>query len=146
MRGESVEILLVDDNEDDLVIIQEAFTEAKLVNVINTVHDGEQALAYLRREGPYKVARRPGLLMLDINMPRKNGFEVLEAVKADATLRPLPVIMLTTSDREEDIVRSYGAGACSYIRKPVDVQQFTEVVKHFELYWTVVSRLPTERG
>lgn len=134
MKSQPVEILLVEDNEDDIVLTQEAFTEAKLVNVINTVRDGEEALAYLRREGQYKVARLPGLILLDINMPKKNGFEVLEAMKVDPALRSLPVIMLTTSDREEDIVRSYADGACSYIRKPVDLDRFIDVVKQFELY------------
>ncbi len=143
MRNQPVEILLVEDNEDDIVLTQEAFTEAKLVNVINTVRDGEEALAYLRREGKYKVARLPGLILLDINMPKKNGFEVLEAMKADLALRSLPVIMLTTSDREEDIVRSYADGACSYIRKPVDLDRFIDVVKQFELYWTLVSKIPS---
>jgi CheY-like chemotaxis protein len=143
MRNQPVEILLVEDNEDDIVLTQEAFTEARLVNVINTVRDGEEALAYLRREGKYKVARLPGLILLDINMPKKNGFEVLEAMKADPSLRSLPVIMLTTSDREEDIVCSYADGACSYIRKPVDLDRFVDVVKQFELYWTLVSQIPS---
>ncbi len=143
MRNQPVEILLVEDNEDDIVLTQEAFTEARLVNVINTVRDGEEALAYLRREGKYKVARLPGLILLDINMPKKNGFEVLEAMKADPSLQSLPVIMLTTSDREEDIVRSYADGACSYIRKPVDLDRFVDVVKQFELYWTLVSQIPS---
>lgn len=143
MKSQPVEILLVEDNEDDIVLTQEAFTEAKLVNVINTVRDGEEALAYLRREGQYKVARLPGLILLDINMPKKNGFEVLEAMKVDPALRSLPVIMLTTSDREEDIVRSYADGACSYIRKPVDLDRFIDVVKQFELYWTLVSKIPS---
>ncbi|HXF92327.1 MAG TPA: response regulator [Nitrospiraceae bacterium] len=141
-----MEILLVEDNEDDIVLTQEAFTEAKLMNVINTVRDGEEALAYLRREGKYKVARLPGLILLDINMPKKNGFEVLETMKADPSLRSLPVVMLTTSDREEDIVRSYADGACSYIRKPVDLDRFIDVVKQFELYWTLVSKIPSSAG
>lgn len=143
MRSQPVEILLVEDNEDDIVLAREAFAEARLVNVINTVRDGEEALAYLRREGKYKVARSPGLILLDINMPKKNGFEVLEAMKADPTLRAVPVIMLTTSEREEDVVRSYADGACSYIRKPVDLDQFVGVVKQFELYWTLVSKIPS---
>jgi CheY-like chemotaxis protein len=146
MRNQPVEILLVEDNEDDIVLTQEAFTEAKLMNVINTVRDGEEALAYLRREGKYKVARLPGLILLDINMPKKNGFEVLETMKADPSLRSLPVVMLTTSDREEDIVRSYADGACSYIRKPVDLDRFIDVVKQFELYWTLVSKIPSSAG
>jgi len=146
MTSEPLELLLVEDNEDDIVIIQEAFADARLVNVLNTVPDGEEALAYLRREGRYKDAHRPGLVLLDINMPKKNGFEVLETMKAHPQLRSLPVIMLTTSDREEDIVRSYADGASSYIRKPVDLGRFNEVIKQFELYWTLVSRIPAYKG
>jgi len=142
MTSQPVEILLVEDNEDDVVIIQEAFAESRLVNVLNTVSDGEEALAYLRREGQYKVVRQPGLILLDINMPKKNGFEVMQAMKADPRLRTLPVIMLTMSDRDEDVIRSYANGACSYIRKPVDLDQFHTVIKQFELYWTMISRIP----
>jgi len=142
MTSQPVEILLVEDNEDDVVIIQEAFAKSRLVNVLNTVSDGEEALAYLRREGQYKVVRQPGLILLDINMPKKNGFEVMQAMKADPRLRTLPVIMLTMSDRDEDIILSYANGACSYIRKPVDLDQFHTVIKQFELYWTMISRIP----
>jgi CheY-like chemotaxis protein len=140
-----IEILLVEDNEDDIILIEEAFAGARLMNVINNVRDGEAALAYLRREGPYKKAVRPGLILLDINMPKKDGFEVLEAIKANPELQPLPVIMLTTSDREEDVVRSYVYGACSYIRKPVSLERFIDVVKQFEVYWTLVSLVPGRR-
>ncbi len=139
---EPIEILLVEDNEDDIILIEEAFAGARMMNVINNVRDGEAALAYLRQEGPYKNAVRPGLILLDINMPKKNGFEVLEAIKANPQLQPLPVIILTTSEREEDVVRSYVYGACSYIRKPVSLERFIDVVKQFEVYWTLVSRIP----
>jgi len=137
-----IEILLVEDNEDDVILIEEAFAGARMMNVINNVRDGEAALAYLRREGPYKNAVRPGLILLDINMPKKDGFEVVQELKADRQLRSIPVIMLTTSDREEDIVRSYVYGACSYIRKPVSLERFIDVVKQFEVYWTLVSLVP----
>lgn len=146
MVSHPVEILLVEDNEDDIVIIQEAFIESKSLNVINTVSDGEEALTYLRREGQYKGIALPSLVLLDINMPKKNGFEVIEAVKADPQLRSIPIIMLTMSAREEDIKRSYASGACSYIRKPVNLDQFQSVVKLFELYWTMISQLPIPRG
>jgi CheY-like chemotaxis protein len=142
MMSEPVELLLVEDNEDDIVLIEEAFVGAKLMNVIFTVRDGEAALAYLRQEGPYTHRRRPGLVLLDINMPKKNGFEVLQAMKADPLLQSLPVVMLTTSDREDDIARSYTDGACSYIRKPMSLERFVQVVKDFEIYWTMVSRVP----
>ena len=138
---EPIEILLVEDNEDDIILVEEAFAGARMMNVINNVRDGEAALAYLRQEGPYKNAVRPGLILLDINMPKKNGFEVVEAIKANPQLQPLPVIILTTSEREEDVVRSYVYGACSYIRKPVSLERFIDVVKQFEVYWTLVSRV-----
>jgi two-component system, response regulator len=142
---EPIEILLVEDNEDDIILVEEAFAGARMMNVINKVRDGEAALAYLRREGLYKDAVRPGLILLDINMPKMNGFEVLEAIKANPQLQPLPVIILTTSEREEDVVRSYVYGACSYIRKPVSLERFIDVVKQFEVYWTLVSRVPGHR-
>jgi len=143
MKSEPVELLLVEDNEDDIVLITEAFAEAKLMNVMSTVRDGEEALAYLRQEGQYKHVRRPGLVLLDINMPKKNGFEVLQAMKADPRLRSVPVVILTTSDREDDIVQSFADGACSYIRKPMSLEQFVQAVRDFELYWTMVSRVPS---
>lgn len=116
------------------------------MNSINNVRDGEAALAYLRREGLYKDAVQPGLVLLDINMPKKNGFEVLKAIKEDSQLQSLPVIMLTISEREEDIVRSYAYGACSYVRKPVSLERFIDVVRRFELYWTLISQVPGRRG
>ena len=142
MTTDPINILLAEDNEDDVLMIQEAFDEAKLTNIIDVVSDGEQAMRYLRRQPPYEGARLPGLVLLDINMPRKDGFEVLEEVKGDARLRHLPVIMLTTSHREEDVVRSYSRGACSYVTKPIDFKQFQDVVKQFGLYWTLVARVP----
>lgn len=142
MPLKSIDILVVEDNDDDVVLIQEAFSEGKMANRIVIVRDGEEAMAYLRKQGPYADAPLPGMVLLDINMPKKNGFEVLAEVKADARLRPLPVVMLTISDREEDIVRSFDQGACSYIRKPVTLTRFIAVVKEFELYWSLVSRIP----
>ena len=142
MTTDPINILLAEDNEDDVLMIQEAFDEANLTNIIDVVSDGKQAMRYLRRQPPYENARLPGLVLLDINMPRKDGFEVLEEVKGDARLRHLPVIMLTTSHREEDVVRSYSRGACSYVTKPIDFKQFQDVVKQFGLYWTLVARVP----
>ena len=142
MTSHAIEILLAEDNEDDVLMIREAFDEANLANIIEVVSDGEQAMRYLRREPPYHHSRLPGLLLLDINMPKKDGFEVLDEVKADARLRHLPVIMLTTSHREEDVVRSYSGGACSYVTKPIDFKQFQDVVRQFGLYWTLVARVP----
>jgi CheY-like chemotaxis protein len=145
MTNQTVEILLVEDNEDDAVIIQEVFSDMRLATLINVVRDGEEALAYLRRNGKYKVVRMPDIVLLDINMPKKNGFEVLEEIKKDPRLQSLPVIMLTTSHREEDIVRSYAKGACSYIHKLVDLDQFKHLIMQFEHYWTGISRIPSAR-
>jgi CheY-like chemotaxis protein len=145
MINRQVEVLLVEDNEDDLVIIQEVFADMKLASIVNTVRDGEEALAYLQRKGKYRVARMPDIVLLDINMPKKNGFEVLEEMKKDPRLQSMPVIMLTTSHREEDIVRSYEMGACSYLQKLVDLDQFKQLIKQFEHYWTGISRIPLVR-
>ena len=145
MTNQSVEILLVEDNEDDAVIIQEVFEDMRLATLINVVRDGEEAVAYLQRQGPYKVVCMPDLVLLDINMPRMNGFEVLEAIKKDPRLQSLPVVMLTTSHREEDVVRAYAKGACSYIHKVVDLDQFKHLIRQFEHYWTGVSRIPPIR-
>ena len=142
MNTQPMEILLVEDNEDDILLEQEALKDAKLVNLMHVVRDGEAALNYLRRQGQYQDAQRPGLILLDINMPRKNGFEVLNEMKADAALMHIPVIMLTTSDNEADVVKSYAKGACSFITKPMDFDKFGEVVKQFAIYWALVSRVP----
>ena len=143
MDKQPLEILLVEDNEDDIVLEREALADAKLVNLMSVVRDGEEAMAFLRREGRYQDAQVPGLILLDINMPRKNGFEVLNELKADPTLMHIPVVMLTTSDNEADIVKSYVKGACSYITKPMDFDKFREVVKQFALYWALVARVPS---
>ena len=142
MDTQPMEILLVEDNEDDILLEQEALAEAKLVNVMSVVRDGEEAMAFLRREGKYQNAEMPGLILLDINMPKKNGFEVLNELKADPALVHIPVVMLTTSDSEADIVKSYARGACSYITKPMDFDKFREVVKQFAIYWALVARIP----
>jgi len=142
MNSEPMEILLVEDNEDDIVLEQEALADAKLVNLLCVVRDGEQAMAYLRRHGKYQNAQVPGLILLDINMPKKNGFEVLNEIKADPALAHIPVVMLTTSDNEADIVKSYAKGACSYITKPMDFDKFRDVVKQFALYWALVATVP----
>ena len=143
MNHKPMEILLVEDNEDDIMLEQEALSEAKLVNLMQVVRDGEEAIAFLHHEGKYWDAHLPGLILLDINMPKKNGFEVLNEVKADPRLMHIPVVMLTTSDSEADVVKSYSKGACSYITKPMDFDKFREVVKQFALYWALVSRVPT---
>ena len=143
MNTQPVEILLVEDNEDDILLEQEAVADAKLVNLMYVVRDGEEAMAYLRREGKYQNAQLPGLILLDINMPRKNGFEVLNEMKADPALMHIPVVMLTTSDSEADVVKSYAKGACSFITKPMDFDKFREVIRQFALYWALVVRVPS---
>lgn len=146
MIGEPMEILLVEDNEDDIFLEQEALADAKLVNLMSVVRDGEEALAYLRRQGEYQNARVPGLILLDINMPKKNGFEVLNEIKADPALMHIPVVMLTTSDSEADIIKSYARGACSFITKPMDFDKFRDVIRQFAIYWALVSRIPSTRS
>ena len=145
MDAQQMEILLVEDNDDDILLEQEALAEAKLVNIMHVVRDGEEALAYLRRQGRYHDAKMPGLILLDINMPKKNGFEVLKEIKADIDLCHIPVVMLTTSDSESDVVKSYAKGACSFITKPMDFHKFGEVAEQFARYWTVVARVPSTR-
>ncbi len=140
-----IEILLVDDNDDDIVLLTESFADSRFLNILQVVHDGEEALEYLRQEGRYHSAKPPGLVLLDINMPRMNGFEVLQAMKSDPILRTLPVVMLTTSTRDEDIARSYAGGACSFVSKPVSFEKLKEVIKQFTLYWTLVSVVPQAR-
>ena len=142
VKHEPVEILLVEDNDDDAVLVREAFANAGLLNFFNVVKDGVEAMAYLRREGEYKGKNLPGVVLLDINMPRKDGFEVLEEMKADPLLKQIPVIMLTCSKREEDVVKAYNGGACSFITKPVSFDAFQEMVGRFFLYWTLVATIP----
>jgi len=143
MNVEPMEILLVEDNEDDIVLEQEALADANLVNLMCVVPDGEEAMAYLRRQGKYQKAQVPGLILLDINMPKKNGFEVLNEIKADPALMHIPVVMLTTSDSEADVVKSYAKGACSFITKPMDFDKLREVIRQFALYWALVARVPS---
>jgi CheY-like chemotaxis protein len=145
MTTQPMEILLVEDNEDDILLEQEAIADAKLVNLMFVVRDGEEALAYLRRQDQYQNAQMPGLILLDINMPKKNGFEVLNELKADPDLMHIPVVMLTTSDSEADIVKSYAKGACSFITKPMDFDKFRNVIKQFALYWALVCRVPARQ-
>lgn len=146
MNTHPMDILLVEDNEDDILLEQEALADAKLVNLMHIVRDGEEAMAYLRRQGKYRNAPMPGLILLDINMPKKNGFEVLNEIKTDPALMHMPVVMLTTSDSESDIVKSYAKGACSYITKPMDFDKLRDVARHFALYWALIARVPsTER-
>lgn len=143
-NGRPIEILLVEDNPGDVRLTQEAFRENKIRNKLNVVNDGEQALAFLRREGVYANVARPGLILLDLNLPRVDGREVLAQIKSDPELRHIPVVILTTSQAEEDIVKSYALHANCYITKPVDLERFMQVVKEVEHFWLSVVNLPKE--
>ena len=142
MESKRLEILLVDDNEDDITIFREAAKNNPLIELVGTAQDGDEAMAYLRQNAGYENARVPDLILLDINMPRKDGFEVLKEIKEEPQFKSLPVIMFTTSQREEDIVRSYGEGACSFISKPADFTDLENLIDALKSYWTTVSRIP----
>lgn len=140
--GSPIEILLVEDNAGDIRLTREALAEAKVSNNLAVARDGVEALEYLRREGPHSAATRPDIILLDLNMPRMDGRELLSHIKADAHLAAIPVVVLTTSKAEEDIVRSYQLHANCYITKPVDLDQFLKVVRSIEDFWLTVVRLP----
>ncbi|HJU24853.1 MAG TPA: response regulator [Casimicrobiaceae bacterium] len=137
-----VEVLLVEDNPGDARLTQEALREGKLRNRIHHARDGVEALAFLRHEGEYRDAPVPDIILLDLNMPRKDGREVLAEIKADPKLRFIPVVILTTSEAENDIVRSYELHANCYITKPVDLDKFTRIVHTIEDFWLEVVTLP----
>ena len=137
-----IEILMVEDNPGDVRLTVEALKEGKVRNNFHTVEDGEEALAYLRRQDPYGQAPRPDLVLLDLNLPKKNGREVLEEIKADPELKRIPVVILTISQAEQDIIKSYNLHANCYITKPVDLDQFLDVVKSIENFWLTVVMLP----
>lgn len=137
-----IDVLLVEDDPGDALMTQEAFEHHKIRNTLHVVKDGVEALEFLRREGPYENAPRPGLILLDLNLPRKDGREVLSEIKADAELRSIPVVVLTTSEAEEDILRSYSLYANAYVTKPVDFDRFIEVVRQIDDFFVTVVKLP----
>ncbi len=137
-----VDVLLVEDDDGDVLMTKEAFEYHKIRNRLHVVNDGEQALQFLRREGEYADAPRPGLVLLDLNLPRVDGREVLAELKDDPELRVIPVVVLTTSEAEEDIVRSYRLHANAYVSKPVDFDRFIEVVRHIDDFFVTVVKLP----
>jgi chemotaxis family two-component system response regulator Rcp1 len=137
-----VEILLVEDNPGDVRLTQEAFKENRMHNNLYVVDDGVKAMQFLRREGAYADAVRPDVILLDLNLPRKDGREVLSEIKADDDLRRIPVVVLTTSDAEQDILMTYNLHANCYINKPVDLARFIQVVKSIEGFWLSVVMLP----
>jgi CheY-like chemotaxis protein len=137
-----IEILLVEDNPGDVELTAEALRAGKISNQMNVVEDGESAMAFLRKQGGYAGTPFPDVILLDLNLPRKDGREVLEEIKADPQLKKIPVIILTTSQAEEDILRAYNLAANCYITKPVDLDQFTKVVQAIEEFWFTVVKLP----
>ena len=137
-----IEILLVEDSPGDVDLTREAFEVGKVCNSLNVVSDGEAAMAYLREEGPYADKPRPDLILLDLNLPKKNGSEVLAEIKADDMLRSIPVVILTSSSAERDILKSYELHANCYITKPVDLFQFVKVVQAIQDFWFTVVKLP----
>jgi len=142
--GRIVEILLVEDNPGDVRLTIEALEEGKMRINLCVVTDGEEAMTFLRREGKYDKAPRPDLILLDLNLPKKDGREVLADIKNEETLKRIPVVVLTTSDAEIDILKSYGLGANCYVTKPVDLNQFIKVVKSIEEFWLTIVKLPKE--
>ena len=142
----SIQVLLVEDNPGDVRLTKEALKEGKLLNQLTVVGDGVEALSFLRREGKYADALQPELILLDLNLPKKDGREVLAEIKADPKLRRIPVVVLTTSSAEEDILRIYDLHANCYITKPVDLEQFMGVVKSIEDFWVSVVKLPSHEA
>ena len=144
MSTRAIEILLVEDNHIDVRLTREALREGKIDNELRVVQDGEEAVAYLRRRPPFADATRPDLILLDLNLPRMDGREVLAHIKEDPDLRRIPVVVLTTSRADEDILRSYDLHVNCYITKPVDMDQFIQVVKAIDHFWFSVVTLPRE--
>ncbi|MFG1684899.1 response regulator [Nonomuraea sp. NPDC049269] len=139
-----IEVLLVEDDQGDVLLTKEAFDFNKVRNRLHVVNDGEQAMAFLRRENDYHAAPTPDLILLDLNLPRMGGLEVLSEVKADADLRTIPVVILTTSEAEEDILHSYRLHANAYVSKPVDFEQFIRVVRQIDDFFVTVVKLPSK--
>ena len=146
MNGEiltrPIEILLVEDNAGDVRLTKEALKDGKLNNNLSVVEDGSAALTFLRREGKHALAPRPDLILLDLNLPRKDGHEVLMEIKKDPKLKRIPVVVLTTSKSDEDIVKTYENHANCFISKPVDLNQFLAIVKSIEHFWLTIVKLP----
>jgi len=139
-----IEILLVEDSPGDVRLTQEVLKEAKVCNQLHVVGDGAEAMTFLRREGKYANSSRPDLILLDLNLPKKDGREVLGEIKSDENLRRIPVVILTISKSEEDVLKSYDLHANCYITKPVDLDQFLKVVKSIEDFWLTIVRLPKD--
>ena len=142
--GKSIEILLVEDNAGDARLAKEALIESKLQNSLHCVSDGEEAMAFLRRERKFSNSPHPDLIILDLNLPKKDGREVLAEIKSDEKLKRIPVVILTVSSAEEDILKSYDLHANCYITKPIDLEQFIKVVRSIEDFWLSIVKLPPD--
>lgn len=145
LQDKLVEILLVEDSASDIRLTQEALREGRVANHLHVVRDGEEALSFLRCEMPYEDAPRPGLILLDLNLPKKDGREVLDEIKKDFQLKTIPVCVLTTSDDDEDVLRSYHHYANCYITKPVDVDEFINKIRGIREFWFEIVKLPQNR-
>lgn len=143
--GKVIDILLVEDNPGDVELVRESLSEGKIKNEIHVASDGVEAMDFLKREGRHGGARCPDLILLDLNLPRKSGRDVLQEIKTDPELKQIPVVVLTSSKAEEDIVKSYNLHANCYVTKPVDLEQFMYVVKSIENFWLTVVKLPCSR-
>ncbi|OEC88101.1 MULTISPECIES: response regulator [Methanobacterium] len=139
-----IEILLVEDNEGDVGLVEEVFQEAKIMNNLNIAEDGEEAMLFLHKKGKFSNVPSPDIILLDLNLPGKDGREVLKEIKEDNELKRIPVVILTTSKAEEDILKSYNLHANSYITKPVDFDQFIRVIKSIENFWLDIVKLPSK--
>ena len=141
-NGKPITILMAEDDPDDRLLTKDAFAESRLVNGLHFVEDGEELMDYLRRQGKYRGAPRPGLILLDLNMPKMDGREALAEIKSDPTLRRIPVVVLTTSQAEEDILRSYDLGVSGFITKPVTFEGLVKVMRTINMYWLQIVELP----
>ena len=142
ITGKAIEILLVEDNPGDVRLTIEAFKEGQISNNLHVVKDGVEAMAFLRRKGSYAAVVHPDLILLDLNLPKKAGSEVLAEIKADEELKRIPVVILTTSNADEDILKAYNLHANCYIAKPLDLEQFVRVIKLIEDFWLTIVKLP----
>lgn len=143
LMGRPVEFLLAEDNPGDVRLTKEALRESKISNNLNVVPDGVEAMAFLRREGKYADAPRPDVILLDLNLPKKDGREVLAEVKADPSLRLIPVVIITSSEAEQDVLKTYELYANCYVTKPVDLEQFIKVIQSIETFWLTIVTLPS---
>jgi two-component system, chemotaxis family, response regulator Rcp1 len=144
-NSQPIDILLVEDREGDVRLTQEAFKDSRVLNRLHVVKDGIEALAFLRRERQYSKAVRPDLILLDLNLPKKNGQEVLAEIKQDPDLKRIPVVVLTVSKAEEDILRSYNLHANCYVTKPIELEQFLKAVRGIEDFWLAIVKLPSSK-